>query len=174
MAASYAYDTVYFKWITADVFVNAMGGWAYIKKLQRIHFEQEEASVEFFKTAQSEHIQKLSLIDNKTGQMNKRERLEIGADYYAMVYCSYIKYYRKKYLITQEQRSIFFANAMFVFFIQLILFLLFLITVSDSFKFEDGFFVMIAFDVSIARFCNVLLRTTVATTVLVHMYYMVQ
>jgi hypothetical protein len=46
---------------------------------------------------------------------------------------------------------------MFVFFIQLILFLLFLITVSDSFKFEDGFFVMIAFDVSIARFCNVLL-----------------
>jgi hypothetical protein len=51
MASNYAYDTVYFKWITADVFVNAVGGWAYIKKLQRIHFEQEEASVEYYKNA---------------------------------------------------------------------------------------------------------------------------
>jgi len=42
------------------------------------------------------------LIDNKTGELNERDNLDIGVDYYSMVYCSYVKFYRKKYLITEE------------------------------------------------------------------------
>jgi hypothetical protein len=42
------------------------------------------------------------LIDNRTGKVTERERLGVGADYYSLVFCSYIKFYRKKYMITPQ------------------------------------------------------------------------
>jgi hypothetical protein len=38
-ATSTYYDTIYFKWIIADVLINLLAGWAYLSKLQRIQFE---------------------------------------------------------------------------------------------------------------------------------------
>lgn len=90
--------------------------------------------------------------------MAARERLGIGADYYSLVFCSYIKYYRKKYLITNEQRSIFFNNAILVFFIQSIMFSLYLFGTSDRHRFRDyGFFLQVNFDICLTRFTNCLM-----------------
>lgn len=140
-ARSRQYDTIFYKYIAADVFINIIAGWAYLSKLQRIQFEQEESSEQFYRQTEREVVVSKSLIDNKTGKMAARERLGIGADYYSLVFCSYIKYYRKKYLITNEQRSIFFNNAILVFFIQAMMFSLYLFGTSDRHRFRDyGFF----------------------------------
>lgn len=52
------------------------------------------------KVEETESLVNKSVIDNKTGQIAVRDRLDVGADYYSLVFCSYIKYYRKKYLIS--------------------------------------------------------------------------
>lgn len=51
----------------------------------------------------------------KGGDNKEAKRLNIEADYYSMTLCSFMKYYRDKYTITHEQKSIFFVNVVFVF-----------------------------------------------------------
>lgn len=103
VSAEKLYNTIYYKFIIVDVTINIVGGWTYLGQLQRIQFEQEELSLTYYKLDEREQAQKdHALISNKTGAAIERERLDIGADYYSLVFCSYIKYYRKKYMITKE------------------------------------------------------------------------
>ena len=107
------YETIYYKWIAADLLINFMSSWTYLGKLEKIAFEQQESSQHFYKIEEHKHL--MSIINNKTGEINERKRLSINANYYSLTFCSYIKYYRQKYLITSEQKSLFLFNAILVF-----------------------------------------------------------
>lgn len=39
MSKEHWYDTIYYKYVAADMFINIMAGWTYLNKLQRIQFE---------------------------------------------------------------------------------------------------------------------------------------
>lgn len=52
------------------------------------------------------------------------QKLAIGADYYALSFCSFMKHYRDKHSITAEQKSMFFVNVCFIYGIQIFLLVL--------------------------------------------------
>jgi hypothetical protein len=75
-----------------------------------------------------------------------------------MVFCAQIKHYRKKYLITEEQRALYLFNGLLVFSFQFLIFIIYLYDLSNKYRLNsDGFFFMVSFDVALARFCNAFL-----------------
>lgn len=84
---------VYYNWVLVDVILNSFGSMAYLIQLERVAFEQKESSESFIK-----------LTDKEGPEKSKRapKKLAIGADYYALSFCSMMKHYRQKAGVSQE------------------------------------------------------------------------
>jgi len=136
---------IYFKWIIADVFLSGLATTSYLLVLDRISFEQKESS------ELSMNLDERELVLGGSKTQTALKRLDIGSDYYALAFCSFIKHYRDKHSITPEQKSMFFVNVCFVYGIQI-----FFLTFAYYFMIEElrgkGYhLIMVHFDLILTR-----------------------
>jgi len=109
-------NVFYYNWIICDLVLNSFGTVAYLIQLERIDFEQKEASENFVRILDKDMLAKPAAKAPK--------KLKISEDYYSMSFCAMMKHYRKKASITHEQKARYFVNVMFIFGMQSILLLL--------------------------------------------------
>lgn len=81
----------------------------------------------------------------------QRARLDIGADYYALCYVTFIEYYRERYTITNEAKSIYIVNVVLVFSMQFILILIVYYYLTEETESDNGWLAMMHFDVVVTR-----------------------
>ena len=137
------FDSLPFKYVQTDMCLNIVSSVTYVIALERIIFEQKESS------EMSVLIEDRDKIQKKTTP--GPSKLSIGADYYALSYCSFIKHYRDKFNISNEEKSMFFVNCCFIFFMQVGLVLLAYLDMTN-FQIDDGkWFVMLHTDTTAMR-----------------------
>ena len=79
------------------------------------------------------------------------KKLELGADYYALSFCSFMKHYRDKHSITSEQKSMFFVNVCFIYGIQIFLLILAYYNMISLQIVYGNFLTLMHFDITLTR-----------------------
>jgi hypothetical protein len=119
---------------------------SYLVYLERIAFEQKEASEVFMALEDRDNA-----VNGGKPATPAPKKLQIGGDYYALSFCAFIKHFRDKHSITPAQKSMFFVNVSFIFGIQLALLTLAYYDMMVSLKTNGNFLVMMHFDISLTR-----------------------
>lgn len=126
--------------------LNLTGSVSYLLMLERIAFEQKEASEVY-----------MSLEDRKNAITGGKpavaapKKLQIGSDYYALSFVSFMKHFKEKHSITPAQKSMFFVNVCFIFAIQSCLIGLAYYDMMVSMKTFGNFLIMMHTDISMTR-----------------------
>ena len=169
-------ETLFWYWTLADMVLNIIVMLTYKGSLKRVRQEQAENVTHFTALDRREQaIKKMDEVTMSEARQAAEEaneeleeedgvqhgRMELSEDYYAVAFCTFIRYYQEKFQISAESRAIYVINVGFVFIMQLVLLggIYYELTNEDSA--EDGSitFTMMHFDVVLARLvCAVLMH----------------
>ena len=141
----------YLSWAVCEFFLNIWVSVAYSQQLSQIRQEHRNQHLNYEMQCRNDRYQQAIECHGY------RPRLELSDDYYALSYCTYIQYYRERYSISEEQKSLYFSNVLVIFTMQLLLiFSVFYFINKEEYQ-DEGFMARMTMDVMVVRLLCALL-----------------
>ena len=141
----YGEQTILVYWTITDIALNITASIGYQLLLEQLQQEQEE------NRESNSRLQLQDEVNQVVKERTERPRLDLSNDYYAMTFVTYIKYYRQKFNITAEQKSLYMINVMFIFIFQSVLLLAVYYNITEVQVSSEKFTIMVYYDIMIVR-----------------------